>query len=310
MRTTTPPRRDMRGFTLVELMIGMLLGLLVTGAAIGIFLSNQQTYRTTEGLGRAQEGLRTAFELMARDLRAAGGNACNDRPGSFTNALTSGTGEWWGEIATGGWDSAIKGYSDSTGFSVGAPAFGTGEGQRLSGSAALDVFSSGDGAASVSADGGSTFTLNASDQGFVSGDVLIVCDTNTSAIFNASAVSGTTVSHPTSIAFAANSTVSRFNASRWYVAYNALGTTSLYRARVYAGNTQQEEIADNVTALGLEYLVDGSAGYVDADEVTDWSTVLAIRISLTLASPDKVGSDGKVLTRSLVHVVELRNRNT
>ena len=43
------------GFSLVELMISLVLGLLVTAAAVGIFLSNQRTFRATESLARIQE---------------------------------------------------------------------------------------------------------------------------------------------------------------------------------------------------------------------------------------------------------------
>ena len=55
------------GLSLVELMVALVLGLLVVGAAIGVFLSNRQTYTATESLGRVQENARVAFELMARD---------------------------------------------------------------------------------------------------------------------------------------------------------------------------------------------------------------------------------------------------
>jgi type IV pilus assembly protein PilW len=309
MKRSMQSARRSGGFSLIELMIGMLLGLIVTGAAIAIFLSNQQTYRATEGLGRVQENLRTAYELMAQDLRAAGGNTCNELPANFKNKLTSGTSEWWGTLASADWSSAIKGYASTVGFDVGGPAFGTSEGQRLSGSAAIELFSGGDVAASVAADSGSVFTLNSSSHGFVSGDVLLVCDTNNSAIFNATTVSGTSVTHTTSISYSANATMSRFNAVRWYIAYNGNSGTSLYRSRVYAGSERQEEIADNVSALDLQYLVDGGTEYEDAAEVTDWSTVLAIRVTLSITSPDKVGTDGKVLTRTSTHVVELRNRN-
>ncbi|MFA4615373.1 pilus assembly protein PilW, partial [Xanthomonas perforans] len=53
-------------------MISMVLGLLVVGAAIGIFLSNRQAYAATEGVGRIQETARLGFELIARDIREAG----------------------------------------------------------------------------------------------------------------------------------------------------------------------------------------------------------------------------------------------
>ena len=59
------------GFGLIELMIAMVLGLLVLGAAIAVFQSNQRTFDANEGTNRIQEGARVAFEMMASDLRAA-----------------------------------------------------------------------------------------------------------------------------------------------------------------------------------------------------------------------------------------------
>ena len=90
----TSPRRAAQGLSLIELMIAMLLGLLVAGAAVTIFMSNRQTYQATDNLGRIQENLRTSFELMARDVREAGGNPCaNDLP--IANVLNNPAGEWW-----------------------------------------------------------------------------------------------------------------------------------------------------------------------------------------------------------------------
>ena len=71
-------RRDAAGFGLIELMIAMVLGLIVIGAAFAVFMSNQSTFRANEGLARIQEGVRVAFELMSRDIRAAGGSACSN----------------------------------------------------------------------------------------------------------------------------------------------------------------------------------------------------------------------------------------
>lgn len=70
-------KRFQRGFNLIELMITLLLGLLVVLAAISMFISSRRLYTTTENMSRLQESARVAFELMARDLREAGGNACS-----------------------------------------------------------------------------------------------------------------------------------------------------------------------------------------------------------------------------------------
>ena len=71
-------RRDAQaGFSLIELMISMVLGLLVLGAAIAVFQSNQSTFNANEGQNRIQEGARAAYEMISRDIRAAGGTACS-----------------------------------------------------------------------------------------------------------------------------------------------------------------------------------------------------------------------------------------
>ena len=76
MKMETCRLRGQAGFTLVELMIAMLLGLIVVGAAGSVFLSSQKTYKTTEEMARLQEGGRAAFELMAKDIREAGASPC------------------------------------------------------------------------------------------------------------------------------------------------------------------------------------------------------------------------------------------
>src|SRR3546814_11566616 len=69
------------GFSLVELMISLVLGLIVIGGVTTVFLSNQQSYRSNEGLSQLQENSRIAFELMARDIRQTGLTGCgHERP--------------------------------------------------------------------------------------------------------------------------------------------------------------------------------------------------------------------------------------
>ncbi|WP_026280617.1 PilW family protein [Thioalkalivibrio sp. ALE9] len=73
-----------RGLTLVELMVAMLIGLLLIGGTISIFISTQQTYRTQEAMSRVQETGRFAIERIARDARQAGYAGC---PGGNINNL-------------------------------------------------------------------------------------------------------------------------------------------------------------------------------------------------------------------------------
>ena len=67
-----------QGFTLIELMVAMLIGLIVVAAAGGIFLSNSHVFRTSESVGRIQENIRASFEILSRDIREASATPCGD----------------------------------------------------------------------------------------------------------------------------------------------------------------------------------------------------------------------------------------
>lgn len=60
------------GFTLVELMVGMAIGLLVVLVATQFMLSNRATSSTQNNASRMEEGARFAFDMMARQIRIAG----------------------------------------------------------------------------------------------------------------------------------------------------------------------------------------------------------------------------------------------
>jgi type IV pilus assembly protein PilW len=125
------PRTSISGFSLVELMIALVLGLVVIGAAVSIFLSNQQTFRTTENLARLQENARFAFESMAREVREAGGTPCGTKP--VANVINGGGG-WWSWNAQG----PLRGYAGNT---PGPQAFGITSGLRATNTDAILVLS-------------------------------------------------------------------------------------------------------------------------------------------------------------------------
>ena len=60
------------GFSIVELMISLVLGLLLMTGVIQVFLSSRQTYATNEAMARQQENGRFALEFIARSARMAG----------------------------------------------------------------------------------------------------------------------------------------------------------------------------------------------------------------------------------------------
>lgn len=61
-----------RGFSLVELMVALTLGLLITAGLLQLFNSSKVTFQTNDALARVQESGRFATELIKRELRQAG----------------------------------------------------------------------------------------------------------------------------------------------------------------------------------------------------------------------------------------------
>ncbi len=323
----------MRGFTLIELMIAMLLGLLVVAAAGAIFVSNRQTYLATESLGRVQESARVAFELMARDLREAGGNPC-DRRVEIASVVDPGMTAWWADWGRPGSQPVIGYGSGST--VAGLPSSG-GVGEWTGGSDVIELKSASAGVAVESHTAGTAmFAVESADAGLAAGDLAVVCDYTHASLFEVSSVAGgtnPTISHDISgnnctrglglpvncdggtgtiYIYPANSTVAKVSSTRWYVGNNDEGGTSLFRQtrRSSAAGEASEEVVRGVVGMELDYLLPGATGYVAASAVPalQWNEVVAVRVVLDLEGDDRVGSNGQRIERRLAYVASLRNR--
>lgn len=303
------------GFNLIELMIALLLGLLVSGAAITVFLSNRQAYAATEGVGRVQETARMAFELMSRDLREVGGNPC-DVALPVANVLSNTDAASW----SGNWSQSLVGFGDG------------GLSGALTGTDSIQMLSAGDNLSTISLHApvlgvSNVFTMTAAPT-VVPGDFAMICDTQQLAIAKVGLVAGNVVTtllsdnrcnvlgtKPSVCAagagytFQRNAVMAPLSSKQWYIASNGRGGSSLYQ-KVRRGTTvAAEEVVEGVSGMALTYLVNTGTTYVAASAISDWSIVTAVRISLTVTAPGTRGTDGNPLTRTLVHTVNLRNRS-
>lgn len=71
MRRYTPARM-LSGVGLVELMIALVLGALITAGTISLFSANRQSFRLQDNLSQTQESGSFVLDFLARDIRRAG----------------------------------------------------------------------------------------------------------------------------------------------------------------------------------------------------------------------------------------------
>lgn len=322
-----------RGFTLVELMVALLLGLLVVAAAGSIFLSNRRVYGNTEGLNRIQESQRAAFEMLSRDLREAGANPCGNFGINNVPAM----------LWTGGSNVVAQtmaaGISGNGGSEVTVYLADPATLQRVVTHATPSAELQTSGAAGIAA-----------------GDVLVVCDGDVAATFKSTGIAGNSIAHAVGdncggaftwepdlsrcadasagpgYCFRVPNTPTATDVSNcpggiartpafvfrpatitWRLGANGRGGTSLYRET----GGQASEIAEGVTSLEFTYRLNGNPNYVAASTLAgpaQWGQVIAVRVRMTfaatqgaLASRDVQGVDGAVLERQIEDYIVLRN---
>ncbi len=66
-----PEQRAQGGFSIIEIMVGVTLGLLLTGIVVSIFIATGRHYAQDERVGRMQENARFALRVLADDLSLA-----------------------------------------------------------------------------------------------------------------------------------------------------------------------------------------------------------------------------------------------
>lgn len=68
----SPAQRRQRGVSLIEMMVGVVVGLFIIGGALALFATSAVGSRRTVADARVQQDLRNIADLVARDLRRAG----------------------------------------------------------------------------------------------------------------------------------------------------------------------------------------------------------------------------------------------
>ena len=116
----TSGNRNMRGLSLIELMIAMLIGLFLVLGLVQVFAASRTSYQLSEGLARVQENGRFAMDFLQRDVRMAGHFGCvNDQ--AHARLTPNGLGTTFAAAPPSAlrFDKSIEGY-EATGTAPGA----------------------------------------------------------------------------------------------------------------------------------------------------------------------------------------------
>ncbi|WMJ70941.1 hypothetical protein [Stenotrophomonas sp. 24(2023)] len=319
----------MRGLTLVELLIGMVLALLVLGACLHFYLGSLHGTQDTLGIARVQESGRLAMELLGNDIRGAGDPLCDQRH-AVASLLADRQRPSWATFGE-----PLKGLAAAAGPGFEDPVLvtGTAAGQRLPDRPALRLWT-------VTSLVLGTPGQSASDQPIAVtgndlpavGSPLLLCDPTRAVLVRVTAT-GAAIGHDAPancVAYfatgeacpaqpPAQSARYRFGADtafgqpwqvRWFVGNDEQGVASLYRQQLVDGAiVAGGAVASGVTHFSLRYLLDGQADYVPAMQVApgQWNQVRAVDVQLQLESSAGKAGDARIV-RAFQQTFSIRNR--
>ncbi len=309
------------GFSLIEMLIAMVLGIVVVAAMGQFYQSNQRTYRSTGLLAELNEAGRFATEFLTRDLRMAGFVSCGGDGAALANTLNTST-DWMFDTA------AIEGFEGG----VDTPP-GDFSARVAAGTDSLIVrHAAAEEPLRVTVDDTQQALIQlAAPHGIAPGEILVISDpactqaalfqvTTTSTLADGAA-GPDTVGHavgggatPGNCTTALNgafrcadvtgarqqryvpgSLVTRFQAHAYFVSTD--DPPALVRRRLAivngAATATDETLLENVEALqilyGIDLQNDGQdrvENYVGADQVANWENVVSVRTALLLRSHD------------------------
>lgn len=291
-----------KGFSLVELMIAMLLGLILVGAATGVMLSNTQSYRATNDMAQIQDSARIGFELMARDILQAGSIPCGNYI-TVKNIISDAQNNpaWyldWDGNGNGPAKGQLIGYADGDTLA--------GLSNRVAGTEALTVLYA-DNSGAILEDANKIYNDKHS---FSTGDVALICNGSESRIFkatiNGKKITAGTDNTTTLGQFEKNAVLSKLKSRAWYIGTNAQGDRSLYLAELTNSGLQLIEIASGIHDLQLEYRLNKNIAFTKTVDPSKWPEVNVVKITLEPHYENQPSSSDA--DRSFSSIVALRNR--
>ncbi len=321
MNRILPRPQHQAGFSLLELLIAMTLGLLLLGGLLTVYSASSLSYRVAENTNRMQEGARHAFSIIGEHIRSAGYMGCYASPNGPKNELAlplipfDAPAQLVGHeaIAAGSHVNALDGrpaVADTYGYA--AATHGTAAAnQGLAGTDALTVRR-----ASVRsmllnaamANNSSAIPIQANSLGLSVGDYVLVGDCASADMLCAQAntftkaidastnpgCTGNTAAPPALSKIYRGSEsawVRQFEEATFFIRMNPAGQPALYwRSRV-GGSPRTEELVEGVQDMQLCFGEDTDTPidrvvnvYRPANAVANWANVVSVRVTLLMRS--------------------------
>lgn len=294
------------GFTLVELMVALVLGLILTGGVINIYISSKQTYRTQDNESRIQENGRFALQYLTKDIRMVGYMGCNNYNAVTPNVVAN------PPVPSFDAKTVIQGYDYVSGsLPSGFPSAPT---YLVPNNSVLLVNYSRPSGVFITSpppNGQLTAQLNvnvtAVSSSWVAGDILFVTDCAHADVFRATTISNGASSgnyniahggdvntdNKLSWAYDTGAQVMAFGSYMYFIGSMAGGTSTSCPCGLYREPSPDgKPLVDNVQSMQITYGVDlnndkTADTYLSAANTAGkWDKVVSTRITLLLTSQD------------------------
>ncbi|AXE35040.1 hypothetical protein DK843_12455 [Chromobacterium phragmitis] len=303
-------RRGWSGFSLVELMVAITIGLLLLTSLIGIMVGGRKDYSTNTGQGMLQNAGATLSSVISQTARSAGFFGCSGATTSNTLVAANGL---LGNFNTPviGFDavlasstltlSSLNGSNDAT-LTDWTPTLDSSlQGLVAKGSDVLVFSGQTNGSVPVwvnaYASAGSTALQTLSASGVAANDLLSVSNCGHSSIMQVSNIGSAgnnsviNLRQALDADFPVGSVAAPLSQTAYFVAQAAGTQSALYQA-VYDGTTgswQLTPVVPGVDALQIWYGVGSAPGattqYLSAGQVGNWAQVNSLRIAALLEGP-------------------------
>lgn len=329
--------RSERGFSLVELMVALGIGLFLVGAVVTMYLAQSSISKTTVSQASVQNSENAISALLVPAIRSTGFTGCSNLT-QFIADLNSGGAAPIGSLNSGTQPPMIIGYDASgTAGSGSSLAISTDNdvndsvasdwspsldstlvGSVLAGSDVLVILGAVPGSNPIevtakSVPGASTTLALQNTTGLSVGQLASVTDCGKTDIFQITGLTATSVSHTGSsgsmtnktdflpVSFDLASQLIPLQQTAFYVAHGQGDQSTLMQSIYINGAWTSQPLVPGIDSMQVLYGV-GKAGvvsqYMDASAVTDWTTIQSVRIGFLIQGQKGSGNTSNLASRN------------